>query len=108
MTRPGPAITLASQRRAYAWRLAVMVVVVAVVLWRGAASGEEPQGRPGKVHTQRAAIDCREIVLGKDWVSFNFAGKWTTIPRESVHYIEWTNVDGRAVVPRYTVPGMQP
>lgn len=33
---PGQPITLASQRRAYAWRLAVVaVVLLAVVVWRG-------------------------------------------------------------------------
>ena len=106
MTRP---ITLSSQRRAYAWRLAVVAaVLLAVVLWRGQAQGEEMQGWPGKVHTKDIIMEAREIVLHEDWVSFNFAGKWTTIPRDRVYYIEWSNVDGLAVVPRYTVPGMQP
>ena len=104
----GPAITLSSQRRAYAWRLEVLAaVVVAVVVWTGAARGEEPQGWPGKVHTKDAIMSASEITLHGEWVSFKVFGEWVTVPREHVYYIEWTDVNGRAVVPRYFVPGME-
>jgi len=109
VTRPSAPITLASQRRAYAWRLAVIaVLVLAVVLWRGQARGEEPQGWPGKIHTKDAIMSASEITLHGEWVSFKLFGKLVTIPRERVYYIEWSDVPGRAVVPRYFVPGMQP
>ena len=100
-------ITLASQRRAYAWRLALLaVLVLAVALWRGQARGEEPGGWPGKIHTKDSIMSVTEIALHENWVSFKIFGEWATVPRESVLYIEWANVGGLQPVPRYTVPGM--